>query len=233
MYKQNNSLILNIYFMYLKLNLDYFGYLFKEMFNEIENFWHNFITEITKEKYEKSNLNNIIDFIWGKEEYSSLIDAAIDISKKENFPYKLYQQNEFYFSRKQNENESIRTKKIDYIMNFIRKNSQDLNLMIFIFEIINDKYREIKIECILELLNNNNNIEFFKSIPIKRNMYSWSGSLIPLIKNDIEELEKIKNSINNTNLIKHKLYIAELIQQEKVHLKEQRKREYIENNCFY
>ena len=119
-------------------------------------------------------------------------------------------------------------RKIKWIDKYIHENYEDLEKMIYIFDVINAAFINKKKEFILTYIKLNKNVKDFKKLPLFSRLSSWSGSEIPLIDKKINFLEDLYNSINGLDYIEHKDYIMSRIDALKQYRINIRIREYLE-----
>ena len=217
-YKEDLELLKNIYF--LLEEDDYDGRFFKEFLDKDFSYLTRYL-EILKENGNYHIENRKLKICWNKENYLEIFDFIFEYSlKNRNFLYK-------FPSIFMSNNERVKI----WIKHIIDKNCMDEDKMVFLFEGICQLDIETKIESLLYFIDKNNNIENFKALDIEPRMRTWSGSEIPLLKEDIEVyknlLENIKN-IREIKFIKHKKYLEERIEYLNERIKKIEKEEYID-----
>ncbi len=228
-YSENITILEELYLLYIKINGDHSGCLFVEIFKKDADFWNKFTQKIGEDKYKDLYYHGIFEHIWENEKFADYIDIAIDnmILKRDYIIH-----SEFLLEKifpKPNGNEDCISKRQQkYISDFIKKNAYNIEKLKVIFNVIVYRYEALKNEYILELLQINNNVDVFKSIPIEKMSYSFSGSLVPLIEERIKSLENIKFLLKGTKYIEHRCYLDRLIDIKKEKMKQEKIRDYVE-----
>ena len=229
LFNENIEDLEEIYLIFLKQHGDYSCFLFIEILNKDLSFWNKFIERIKNDKYGNIDYCNIFEYIWTQENYSYFIDIAIDnmILKKDFYVSEfLYEK---IFPKTNKSKNSIFENQQKYIQDYIKENSNDLKKLKVIFYIIAYRFDDLKDNFLMELLDYNNDIELFKKIPLEKSLYSWSGSLVPIIEQRIKSLENIKSKLSGSKYIEHRNYLDSLINKKKEEKRQQRIREYLEN----
>lgn len=214
-YKEDLELLKNIYF--LLEEDDYDGRFFKEFLDYDFSYLIKYL-EILKENRSYYFDENKLKRCWSKENYLEIFDFVFEYGlKNKNL---LYRFPSIFMSN----NERVKI----WIKHTIDKNFMNEDNMIFLFEGICQLDTETKIESLLYFINKNNNIENFKALDIEPRTRTWSGSEIPLLKNDIEVYEKLLENIKGIKYIKHKNYLEKRIEYLKERIKKIEKEEYLD-----
>ena len=116
------------------------------------------------------------------------------------------------FDNHYNSKDTIFTDKIVlWMKHYIELYYADIEKMRLIFEI--NAYIELKsrVDVIIYYLSKNNDFEAFKELYLFPTSYSWTGSELPLIQDEIDFLEKLKSQLTEVSYLQHKSYINKLI----------------------
>lgn len=229
LYKNNLNMLKNMYYIFLKVHGDYSGFLFNEIMSVDKDFWNEFTVKISEKEYEDIALSEIFYNVWNRENHEELIDIAV---KNILLPEKLFfieYKSQNIFSNSQNSKPHINERKEKYIQNYIDKNISDIDKLKIIFEVINHYYKNLKMNYYMEFLKLNDDFEDFKQLPLESSTYSFSGSIIPLIDNQIKFLKDLKAQLNESKYIEHRVYLNDLIISKEEEKRQELRREYLEN----
>ncbi len=232
LYKNNLNILKNMYYIFLKVHGDYSGFLFNEIMSVDKDFWNEFTVKISEKEYEDIALSEIFYNVWNRENHEELIDIAV---KNILLPEKLFfieYKSQNIFSNSQNSKPHINERKEKYIQNYIDKNISDIDKLKIIFEVINHYYKNLKMNYYMEFLKLNDDFEDFKQLPLESSTYSFSGSIIPLIDNQIKFLKDLKAQLNESKYIEHRVYLNDLIISKEEEKRQELRREYLENLYF-
>ena len=149
-----------------------------------------------------------LDFIWDMENYEEIINNILDIIivyRKDN-PFSYL----FSSPLKYLEKENNKTMFVDFLKTRI-KNSTNENEIAIISEYaltLND----YKLELFKTFIDSNDSFNFFMNYKIIPSSRSWSGSAIPVINNEIKELNSFFDIIpEKSKYLKHRKYLKDLI----------------------
>ncbi len=170
--------------------------------------------------------------IWYSEAYKELVDVILNEILGEEEHYYLIHQGILENVFKMTDNESINSRKINYLYKFIDLKYNDLEKTKRIFYVINKIFdAETRAEFLVHIVNKDISIDFFKSIPLRPGgVISWTGSERYLVEKEICFLEKVKSNLNSVDYIEHKYYIGEVISGMEKYLENVYKEDYIWEN---
>ena len=132
-------------------------------------------------------------------------------------------------------------KTINIIKKFIDKYFMDKERMIFISGLLcefnNDESENANIDTRAHLyayiISKNNDYELFKSLKFEKNLRMSHGSWVPVIQRDIEFYEKLVSIMDTVNLLKHRTFINEIINDLKRRIDREKKSDFMEDEQFY
>ena len=132
-------------------------------------------------------------------------------------------------------------KTINIIEQFIDKYFTDNEMMIFISRLIcefnSDESENANIDTRAHLyayiISKNNDYELFKSLKFEKNLRMSHGSWVPVIQRDIEFYEKLMSMMDTANLLKHRTFINEMIDDLKSRINREKKFDFMEDERFY
>lgn len=131
-------------------------------------------------------------------------------------------------------------KTMNIIKQFIDKYFMDKERMIFISGLIcefnSDESENANIDTRAHLyayiISKNNDYELFKSLKFEKNLRMSHGSWVPVIQRDIEFYEKLMSMMNTANLLKHRTFINEMIDDLKSRINREKKFDFMEDERF-
>ena len=208
-FKSDYDVLINAYLLLLKYrdNLDYHGKYFDMFMNlDFKNFIDKYLNFIDNNPDIMHNNHNALENIWkhDDEKISYVIESILKINnfKRTNFLKLIFSNSK--------DNYAIKEK---YLINIIKKYSDNDDILTEIFVVISNRSKEGRIKCIIELLKINNNFELFKKIQLESYSWSWSGSEIPIIESRIDYFKELLIEIQKLGLdyIKHCILVNEKI----------------------
>ena len=113
------------------------------------------------------------------------------------------------------------------IMFFIESHFSDENYMYCMFNAIAELEDSERITYIKAFLNQTQDIDAFKKLPVVSETYSWSGSEVPIIEKNKAFIVKLNNELHGLDFLDHKQYLEDKEKQLDDHIKEVQIREYI------
>lgn len=228
LYNEKIEILEELYFMYLKLHGEHNGFLFIEILKKDSEFWNKFTQFIGKNSFNDIYYLGVFEYVWEQENYSEFIDVAINnmVIEKNNFCYSQVYKKIFH---NRETTTLISENQKHYISDFIQRNANNNDNLYLIFDIIANQFEFLQLKYIQELLKYNDNIEVFKKLPLEKSCYSWSGSRIPLIEKQIQNLENIKSILKGSKYLEHRNYLDSLINYRQEEKRTERIREYLDN----
>lgn len=208
-FKDDYDVLIKVYLLLLKNrdHLDYHGKYFDMFINlDFKKFISKYLNFINNNFDIIHNNYNALENIWkyDDEKIRYVIESILKISNFKRVDFL-----KLIFSNSK-DNYVIKEK---YLIDIIKKYSDNEGILIDIFIVISSRSKEVRIKCIIELLKINNNYELFKKLRLESYNWSWSGSEIPIIESRIDYFKELIESIQNlgSNYIKHCMFINEKI----------------------
>lgn len=236
LYKDDEEIVTEAYLLSFKLDthFDYSG----ECLNILMNHDNDILTKMVDviyeiEKYPSSHTNMPeLVFLWTRENYTDEIDAyAKHIFKKEIRATRIVRDSIFttlFMRDKKIEEEStITSNKCEFLKKSVVENISDIDYVCFIFEASTHMSADFRIELITLFLSLNKSIDHFQRIDYELTTSSWSGSRVPYIEKEISFLSKIIPHLNSIDLLDHKEYVEQQIQQKKNAIEFEKKRDFL------
>ncbi|TYQ15860.1 UNVERIFIED_CONTAM: hypothetical protein Cloal_2350 [Acetivibrio alkalicellulosi] len=176
------------------------------------NYISTFVKEIlSNNSYYINHIN--LDIFWNQDNYDELVTVFMK-ALKENLRPSFYEFNwigERLLTCRRGKSEQC-LKQDNWINNYIKKNNEDMDSTIFIFEIIRQLSNKRKKDSILLFCKYNCLYSDFRKIRLMSNIISWSGSKVPILEDRISFLNDIKDELKGFNYIEHRAYLDECIQ---------------------
>lgn len=221
-FKDDYAVLVKVYLLLLKNrnHLDYHGKYFDMFMNlDFKNFITKYLNFIDNNHDIMYNNHNVLERIW-KHDDEKIIYVIESILNTSNFKRTNYLK--FLFSNSKDNY----VKEEKYLIDIIKKYSDNDDILADIFIIISNRSKEGRIKCVIELLKINNNYELFKKLQLESYNWSWSGSEIPIIESRIDYFKELMENIQKlgSNYIKHCMFINE-----KIKLLEKYKRDTVRN----
>ena len=101
--------------------------------------------------------------------------------------------------------------------------------MRFLFLVIAEFPLERKLIFYKSFLGKNNKFDDFKNIPYEPTVSSWSGSAVPMLQEKIEFYERIAQLCNSLELLKHRQFVGQRIQEIRDRIQYEKKRDFTED----
>lgn len=209
-FKSDYDVLIKAYLLLLKNrdNLDYHGKYFDMFMNlDFKNFIDKYLSFIDSNPDLMHYNHNALENIWkhDDERIRYVIESIlkINIFKRTNFLKLIFSNSK--------DNYVIEEK---YLIDIIKKYSDNDEVLIDIFIVISNKSKEGRIKSIIELLKVNNNYELFEKLQLESYSWSWSGSEIPLIESRIDYFSDLLNEIQKlgSDYIKHCMLVNQKIE---------------------
>ena len=246
--KTDKKLIETAYFMRLKdnINFDHDANILNKFLNYDSDFIHRYIINILNAIGDHAsgvNINTNFSILFNRTDYDEIflkiIETIHDISSKKFVFGKGEFLKSFFMGFRSPLLDTQKT--INIIEQFIDKYFTDNEMMIFISRLIcefnSDESENANIDTRAHLyayiISKNNDYELFKSLKFEKNLRMSHGSWVPVIQRDIEFYEKLMSMMDTANLLKHRTFINEMIDDLKSRINREKKFDFMEDERFY
>ncbi|MEI6896574.1 MAG: DNA replication protein [Psychromonas sp.] len=236
-FKSNEKLIFDAYIAVFKIEQywDYKGEALDILTKRNANFLEELVDCIYEnERYPDSHAKMPeLDFLWERDNY---ID---DIERYSKYVY--YKEKGSYgfgdnifcklFMKEKGKTagDELTVKKQSFIKQTISKNIEDIKYSCFIFKIANNLGESFRRELLGLFLHENKNIDDFKLLETESNSRSWSGSLVPILEKEKNNLILLLPLLNSVELLEHRLYIEKRIEYKERYIKSEKKSDFLES----
>ncbi|ETJ19739.1 hypothetical protein Q604_UNBC18483G0005 [human gut metagenome] len=230
LFENHEELLEKLYLICDNKSLDYYGYLFIALVRNNKKFLKEYTLKMIDKDLDLYDIH--LARLWEEDNYNELVELVFDIEvdRKDRFFFMV--QNSIVGRLLINDNktsDSIKERKIKWLKQCIDQKYINSEYMNIIFELIAFAFKNKKIEFILYFLSKNKNISDFKKIPLFPSSCSWSGSEVPLIEAKIEFLKSLKDKINGSDYLEHKVYLKKRIENQELNKKQVLLSEYKED----
>ena len=225
MYKNNISLLEELYLNSSNVNFDYKNKLLFKIVDYDFEFWRKYIKWICKNINHHMNLHKcktLFNQVWEKNNYEKYINVAYD---------ELDWIFEYFFSDVNDVSATVKCNRDKWIIQRIQKSADDDELRKISRIVVRFKDDE-KMKYLLQIFDKNDDFVFFKTISLFKGDDSWSGSIIPLVDQQIDFIKKLKSNLKGIRYIKHRDYLNERIEKRVEYKKEEEKKEYMESYIY-
>lgn len=190
---------------------DYKGNLFERLIAEDLSFIGCVVEELLNNQ-SRSMHDNLMDVLWKQDAYLECITAAFETLRKHPpYSYSAEHLAEKLLSEEDKDNE-VNKKRREWIETYIAENSEDRDSMRFLFDIIrNCPYNQF-LSAVLCFCRCNSDYSDFCEIPLSPSSFSWSGSEVPLIEEQITFLTELCGALKGFQFIEHRARLSECIQ---------------------
>jgi hypothetical protein len=143
----------------------------------------------------------------------------------ENF-FTSYLQVFFGVDRKAPHDVQILEKQDRFIKRLIEEKNSDIEFMKFLFKTISYFAPERRKAHIAYFIKFNNKFEDFEKLSLEPNIWSWSGSAVPVLQKKIDYFESLAALFNTVDFLQHKLYIEQTIKEVREKIQREKKKDF-------
>lgn len=118
---------------------------------------------------------------------------------------------------------TIIEKQDEYLLRQIEKEFNKNQYMRFLFNLIVGFPLNRKLKYFKAFLDKNKKYDDFKNLPYEPTISSWSGSAVPMLQEKIDFYEKITQLCNSVELLKHRQFIEQRIQEIRNNIQHEKK----------
>ena len=175
------------------------------------------------EHFRVSDISGQIQRVYEFDVYTEIFEKLAEMIVA-SFKYYLHELQELFETLlKDKDKEKVNM----LIMFFIESHFSDENYMYCMFNAIAELEDSERITYIKAFLNQTQDIDAFKKLPVVSETYSWSGSEVPIIEKNKAFIVKLNNELHGLDFLDHKQYLEDKEKQLDDHIKEVQIREYI------
>jgi hypothetical protein len=193
-----------------------------------------FIIEFLRETYD-SEYTSVSEelpirdfrFVWELGNYVKIVDDLMEFAQQKKTvlaDWKHFANNFFVSST-----ESQVQKRLSYIKSFIEKKAHDKKAIQIIFNVITYSFPEKLLENLRLLLENNRDIEVFRTIQFHQNI-TYSGSRIPILESIMQfqkQIDDLLSAMPNSDLfIEHRVVVKSRLEDLNNEIKREKRQEF-------
>lgn len=243
----DKELIETAYFVCLKddVNFDYDAKILNKFLNHDSDFINRYIINILNilgDYVSSVNIHTDFSILFDRSDYDKIFLEIIEITYGILNKKFVFGEGEFLklFFMSFHLPLSDTQKTINIIEQFIDKYFTDNERMIFISRLIcefnGDESENANIDTRAHLyayiISKNNDYELFKSLKFEKNLRMSHGGWVPVIQRDIEFYEKLMSAMDTVNLLKHRSFLEEIIDDLKRRIDREKKSDFMEDERF-
>ena len=185
-----------------------------------------------KDGIDKINYHKDMQILWKRNDYKQIVNLIIETYFKHNTKH-FSRDNEllFLFTHAYH-NEKIEIEEIQkqFLIEYIEKNSEDMEKIKYIFELISNFSDKQKKEFIFIFIENNITNESIHEIIKEPSSCSWSGSAVVYWNERKEYYESLLELFtNDIKYIEHKQYVEGVIKNYECRIISEKKREFMDD----
>jgi hypothetical protein len=198
-----------------------------------------FINEHIEVLYsEKDYLNRFDDsrdynFLWKRDDIEAIMNSVIAqiLAREKEKGYLGDQILKGFFcvnDRRPSPSENIE-KQDTFLLNLIRGNAQNQEMMNIIFRAIAHFEPERRKKFVSIFLSHNQNFSHFENLLLEPDSWGWSGSAVPVISGRIEYWQSLLPLVDSVDLLDHRRLIEERIQGLQRYMESEKKADFIKD----
>lgn len=245
--KTDKKLIETAYFMRLKdnINFDHDANILNKFLNYDSDFIHRYIINILNalgNGVSSADMHTDFSILFNRKDHEEIFLKIIETIHKIPDKKFVFGKGEFLKSFFMGFHSPLldAQKTINVIEQFIDKYFTDKERMVFISRLIcefnSDESENAEIDTRAHLyaymVSKNSDYELFKSLKFEKNLRTSHGSWVPAIQRDIDFYEKLMSVMNTANLLKHRTFINEMIDDLKRRIDREKKSDFMEDERF-
>lgn len=193
-----------------------------------------FIDRYLKDKFSRKDYLSYYDdsrdysFIWMRKDFDNIMERVTSVVFEQECKGKCFGYYESFFNKSlnpQNDN-SILDKQNKYLIKEIETKFDKNEYMRFLFSVVAGFPLKRKIIFYKSFLNSNRSFDDFKKIPYEPTISSWSGSAVPMLQEKIDFYERVVQLCNSVELLKHRQFIEQIIQEIRNQIQHEKKRDF-------
>lgn len=197
---------------------------------------HAFIERYLRDKFSRKDYLSRHDdsrdysFIWLRDDYMNIMQRITSFVFEHECKGHCFGYYESFFNKSVNPqtDNSIIEKQDEYLLKEIETGFDKNDYMRFLFSVIVGFPLKRKLIFYKAFLDKNKEFDGFKNLPYEPTISSWSGSAVPMLQDKIDFYEKIMQLCNSVELLKHRQFIEQKIQEIRNQIQHEKKRDFTE-----
>ena len=214
----------------VKQHADYDGTTFGVLLDNDQAFIDKYLEDkfSTKDYLSRHDDSRDYSFIWLRDDCINIMQRITSIVFGHDCKGHFFGYYESFFNKSVNPqtDNTIIEKQDGYLINEIEKEFDKNKYMRFLFNMIVGFPLNRKLKYFKAFLDKNKKYDDFKSLPYEPTISSWSGSAVPMLQEKIGFYEKITQLCNSVELLKHRQFIEQRIQEIRNNIQHEKKRDF-------
>ena len=221
--------LVNVYLSAILNNkhVDYGGKLFRKIFEERSIIWNKYIDWVKDNIHQVKYEPNIFEVIWKVDNWSECVDYAFKVLIDNETVFFIEEPARLLFAKTLDD--TVLERKKHWLIEKLHERSSDVEKCRNLIDVVVTILPDWKLEYILEFLKENKSVEDFKKIHLFPLSGSWSGSMVPLIIDNINFIKSLKDRLKGIDYIDHRNYLDERRRNLEKYQEEVELSEYLEN----
>jgi hypothetical protein len=169
-------------------------------------------------------------FIWMRKDFDNVMERITSVVFEQERKGKCFGYYESFFNKSVNPqtDNSILDKQNKYLIKEIETKFDKNEYMRFLFSVVSGFPLKRKLIFYKSFLDKNKSFDDFKKIPYEPTISSWSGSAVPMLQEKIDFYEGVAQLCNSVELLKHRQFIEQRIQEIRNQIQHEKKRDFTE-----
>jgi hypothetical protein len=211
---------------------DYDGSFLTILFDNDQTFIDRYLEDKFSRKDYLSHHDDSRDysFIWMRKDFDNVMERITSVVFEQERKGKCFGYYESFFNKSvnpQTEN-SILDKQNKYLIKEIETKFDKNEYVRFLFSVVSGFPLKRKMIFYKSFLNTNRSFDDFKKIPYEPTISSWSGSAVPMLQEKIDFYEGVAQLCNSVELLKHRQFLEQRIQEIRNQIQHEKKRDFTE-----
>jgi hypothetical protein len=175
-----------------------------------------YLGQIYSSKEEKHRLifdEQDFTALWLHQEYEKIFGKVVDIVYEKESDHHWFTDLRYFFmvDRLKQPDANIVQRQAAFLEQRIHAQYQSVDFIEFLFEVIAYLPQEARSRLTFVFLQYNKNFDDFKHLALEPRSMSWSGSAVPMYQGRIDYLKSLLPMLNDSQLLEHRNYIAQLV----------------------
>lgn len=169
-------------------------------------------------------------FIWMRKDFDNVMERITSVVFEQERKGKCFGYYESFFNKSVNPqtDKSILDKQNKYLIKEIETKFDKNEYMRFLFSVVSGFPLKRKMIFYKSFLDKNRSFDDFKKIPYEPTISSWSGSAVPMLQEKIDFYEGVAQLCNSVELLKHRQFLEQKIQEIRNQIQHEKKRDFTE-----
>jgi hypothetical protein len=211
---------------------DYDGHAFGTLLDLDPNFGREWVARMfaKKEWINRRDDSRNYMFIWRRDDHRAVVERlvkAVRVEGRRKFYSDSYLENFFIPHEGAKDMQAVNDRQDAFIDDMIERRHSDLDLMETLFGVIKNMAPERRRGHIAAFLRHNNDFDAFSKLPLESDMWSWSGSAVPMLQRRVDFFESLLPMLNTVELLRHKQRVEQKIQYLRDDIEREKKKDFI------